>query len=116
MKAKEEENYMKGIEQREVLLPLWLATCVMVIPVIAGYFMTWSIVVQISYLSVLGAIVALGMIFSVRYLWCIFVTIPRETRRMNAEMDQYHQMYKEMYKRNPENKSRNRRRRRRKRK
>ena len=109
----------KHYDTREVVGTLVLIGSVLYIlfmPVLLGKVFSWPFAARTIYLSLLTALVLLGFYLSIKYAWYFLVTLPRETRRLNAELEEYSKRLRELNARNPKNKERNTRRRRKKRK
>lgn len=109
----------KHYDTKEVagtLIPIGLVLYILFPPLLWGKVPFWPFEIRIIYLSLLTAFVVSGFYLSIRYAWYFLVTLPRETRRLNAEIEEHSKRLRELNARNPKNKERNARRRRRKRK
>lgn len=109
----------KHYDIREVVGTLVLIGLVLYVlfqPLLWCNVLSWPFTIRIIYLSLLTALVVLGFYLSIRYVWYFLVTLPRETRRLNAELAEESKRLRAVNARNPKNKERNARRRRKKRK
>lgn len=98
------------------LIPIGVILFILIPPLLCGKVLSWSFTPRIIYLSLLTTFVVLGFYLSIRYAWYFMVTLPRETRKLNAELEEESKRLRAVNARNPKNKERNTRRRRRKRK
>lgn len=98
------------------LLPIGISLFFLSPPLLCGEVLSWPLEARIIYFSLLTALVVLGFYLSIKYVWYFTVTLPKETRRINAELEEESKRLREVNARNPKNKERNARRRRRKRK
>lgn len=109
----------RSYDTREVagtLVPIGLVLFILLPLLLWSKVLSWPFAIRITYFSLLTSFVVLGFYLSIRYAWYFMVTLPRETRRLNAELEDESKRLRAVNARNPKNKERNTIRKRRKRK